>query len=105
MSQNPSELRKVRDGASLVPGAVSEIIRYQTPIAHMRRTAVDDFTIGHKQIRRGDKVVMWYISGNRDDEVIASPNRFIIDRENLRQHSLLALGFIVAWVGILQSCS
>lgn len=91
MSQNPSQLRKLRDDASLVPGAVSEIIRYQTPIAHMRRTAVDDFTIGHKQIRRGDKVVMWYISGNRDDEVIASPNSFIIDRKNVRQH--LSFGF------------
>ncbi|WP_247446197.1 cytochrome P450 [Bradyrhizobium sp. 197] len=91
MSQNPSQLRKLRDDASLVPGAVSEIIRYQTPSAHMRRTAVDDFTIGHKKIRRGDKVVMWYISGNRDDEVIASPNSFIIDRENVRQH--LSFGF------------
>ncbi|MCK1626737.1 cytochrome P450 [Bradyrhizobium sp. 160] len=91
MSQNPSQLRKLRDDASLVPGAVSEIIRYQTPIAHMRRTAVDDFTIGHKQIRRGDKVVMWYISGNRDDDAIASPNSFIIDREHVRQH--LSFGF------------
>lgn len=91
MSQNPSEMRKLRDDASLVSGAVSEIIRYQTPIAHMRRTAVDDFTIGHKRIRRGEKVVMWYISGNRDDEVIARANSFIIDRENVRQH--LSFGF------------
>ncbi len=91
MNQNPSELRKLRDDPRLVPSAVSEIIRYQTPIAHMRRTATTDIMIGEKQIRRGDKVVMWYISGNRDDEAIDQANSFIIDRKNARQH--LSFGF------------
>jgi Cytochrome P450 len=70
---------------------VSEIIRYQTPLAHMRRTATSDAIVGGKQIKKGDKVVMWYISGNRDDDVIERPNEFIIDRKNPRQH--ISFGF------------
>ncbi|MBH5386414.1 cytochrome P450 [Bradyrhizobium diversitatis] len=91
MNQNPSELRKLRETPRLVSSAVSEIIRYQTPIAHMRRTATVDIVIGNKHIRRGDKVVMWYISGNRDDEAIDQADSFIIDRKNPRQH--LSFGF------------
>lgn len=91
MDQNPSELRKLRETPRLVSSAVSEIIRYQTPIAHMRRTAMVDVMIRNKQIRQGDKVVMWYISGNRDDEVIDQADSFIIDRMNPRQH--LSFGF------------
>nr|WP_246754459.1 cytochrome P450 [Bradyrhizobium diazoefficiens] len=91
MNQTPSELRKLRENPALVSSAVSEIIRYQTPIAHMRRTAMADVVIRNKQIRRGDKVVMWYISGNRDDEAIDQADRFIIDRKNPRQH--LSFGF------------
>lgn len=91
MNQNPAELRKLRETPRLMSSAVSEIIRYQTPIAHMRRTATVDIVIRNKQIRRGDKVVMWYISGNRDDEVIDQADSFIIDRMNARQH--LSFGF------------
>jgi len=91
MSQNPDQLKKLRDNAALMPSAVSEIIRYQTPLAHMRRTAIKDFALGGKQIKAGDKVVMWYISGNRDDEAIDRPNDFVIDRKNPRHH--LSFGF------------
>ena len=70
---------------------VSEIIRYQTPLAHMRRTAVCDSEVGGKQIKKGDKVVMWYISGNRDEEAIEKADEFIIDRARPRQH--LSFGF------------
>ncbi|KRQ99739.1 cytochrome [Bradyrhizobium jicamae] len=91
MNQYPSELRKLRDNPNLVSSAVSEIIRYQTPIAHMRRNAAADVIVGGKQIRKGDKVVMWYISGNRDEEVIGNANSFVIDRRNVRQH--LSFGF------------
>lgn len=90
-NQNPSELRKLRETPRLMSSAASEIIRYQTPIAHMRRTAMVDVVIRNKQIRQGDKVVMWYISGNRDDEVIDQADSFIIDRKNPRQH--LSFGF------------
>ena len=71
---------------------VSEIIRWQTPLAHMRRNALQDVELGGKTIKKGDKVIMWYVSGNRDEEVIDNPNAFIIDRPNrARQH--LSFGF------------
>jgi cytochrome P450 len=91
MSQNPGELAKLRSQPALVPSAVSEIIRYQTPLAHMRRTALQDTTVGSKTLRKGDKVIMWYISGNRDDEMIENPDSFVVDRKNPRQH--LSFGF------------
>ena len=70
---------------------VSEIIRFQTPLAHMRRTVLEDFEFQGKQMRKGDKVVMWYVSGNRDDEVIPDPDHFIIDRDKARHH--ISFGF------------
>jgi cytochrome P450 len=70
---------------------VSEIIRWQTPLAHMRRTALSDFEFRGKQIRQGDKVIMWYVSGNRDETVIDRPDEFIIDRDRARHH--LSFGF------------
>ena len=91
MNQNPDQYQKLRDNPALIPSAVSEIIRWQTPLAHMRRNALQDFELGGKTIKKGDKVVMWYVSGNRDDEVIANANAFIIDRERPRQH--LSFGF------------
>ncbi len=91
MNQNPAEFQKLRDNPKLIPSAVSEIIRYQTPLSHMRRTALADYEIGGKTIKKGDKVVMWYISGNRDEEVIDNADQFIIDRARPRQH--LSFGF------------
>jgi cytochrome P450 len=91
LSQNPGEWKKLRENPALVPNMVSEIIRWQTPLAHMRRTAVQDVELGGKAIKKGDKVVMWYLSGNRDDTAIANPDEFIIDRPQARQH--LSFGF------------
>ena len=87
----PDEYRKLRDNPELIPGAVSEIVRYVTPVIHMRRTALADAELGGKQIKKGDKFVMWYVSGNRDPEAIDEPDRFIIDRPRPRQH--LSFGF------------
>lgn len=91
LNENPAEFDKLKANPGLIPNMVSEIIRYQTPIAHMRRTAVTDTTLGGKSIREGDKVIMWYLSGNRDDEAIEHASEFIIDRANARQH--LSFGF------------
>lgn len=91
LNRFPDEYRKLQENPALVASMVPEIIRYQTPVIHMRRTAVTDFELGGKTIRTGDKVVMWYISGNRDDEAIEEPDRFIIDRARPRQH--LSFGF------------
>jgi cytochrome P450 len=91
LNQNPDQYQKLRDNPDLIPSMVSETIRWQTPLAHMRRTALVDFEFRGKQIKAGDKVIMWYVSGNRDDEVIDNPNAYIIDRERPRQH--LSFGF------------
>jgi cytochrome P450 len=69
-----------------VPHLVAETIRYQTPVIHMRRTATRDIELAGQRIRQGDKVVMWYVSGNRDESVIDNPDAFIIDRSKPRQH-------------------
>ena len=86
LNENPEEYQKLRDNPELIPNMVSEIIRWQTPLAHMRRTATQDTELAGKQIKKGDKVVMWYVSGNRDETVIDRANEFLIDRENARQH-------------------
>ena len=91
MSQNPDQWAKFRAQPELIPNMVSEIIRWQTPLAHMRRTATQDVELNGKTIKAGDKVVMWYLSGNRDETAIANPDAFIIDRPNARQH--LSFGF------------
>ena len=91
LNQNPDQYRKLRDNPDLITSMVSETIRWQTPLAHMRRTAVCDTEFQGKQIKKGDKVVMWYVSGNRDDEVIERPNDYIVDRENPRRH--ISFGF------------
>jgi cytochrome P450 len=91
MSQHPAEWAKLRANPALVDSMVPEIIRWQTPLAYMRRTALADTELGGKKIRKGDKVVMWYLSGNRDEEAIEQPYRFIIDRARPRQH--LSFGF------------
>ena len=91
LDEHPGEWAKLRADPSLIPGMVSEIIRWVTPVIHMRRTALADAELAGKQIKKGDKVVMWYVSGNRDPEAIDEPNRFIIDRERPRQH--LSFGF------------
>ncbi|MEC8428106.1 MAG: cytochrome P450, partial [Pseudomonadota bacterium] len=75
----------------LIPNMVSEIIRWQTPLAHMRRLATQDVELGGKTIKKGDKVVMWYVSGNRDETKIENADQFLIDRKGARQH--LSFGF------------
>jgi cytochrome P450 len=92
LNQNPDQYDKLRANPGLIPSMVSETIRWQTPLAHMRRTARRDVAFGGKQIKAGDKVVMWYVSGNRDDEVIERPNDYIIDRERPRQHVSFGFG-------------
>ncbi len=91
LNENPGEYAKLRNNPKIIPNMVSEIIRWVTPLAHMRRTATQDYVLGGQQIKTGDKVVMWYVSGNRDERAIDRPNEFIIDRPRARQH--LSFGF------------
>jgi cytochrome P450 len=91
LHHNPQEMAKLRANPGLIESLVPEIIRWQTPLAYMRRTALADTELAGKQIRKGDKLAMWYLSGNRDGAAIPDPERFIIDRERPRQH--LSFGF------------
>jgi len=91
LNENPDQYAKLREQPDLVPNMVSEIIRWQTPLAHMRRTALRDVVFNGQRIREGDKVVMWYVSGNRDETMIENPDAYIIDRERPRTH--LSFGF------------
>ncbi len=91
LHDNPEQFAKLRANPGLMDSLVPEIIRWQTPLAFMRRTAVADSELGGKQIKKGDKVAMWYLSGNRDEEAITNADQFIIDRARPRQH--LSFGF------------
>jgi len=91
LCRNPGEYQKLYDNPALIPSMVPEIIRWVSPIIHMRRTAVADAELAGKPIKAGDKVCMWYVSGNRDEDSIDRPNEFIIDRARPRHH--LSFGF------------
>ncbi len=92
LNQNPQEYEKLRADHGLVTNMVPEIIRWQTPLMHMRRTALEDVELAGETIRKGDKVVMWYLSGNRDETVIDRADDFIIDRANPRHHVSFGFG-------------
>ena len=87
----PAEWEKVRANRELIPNTVAEIIRWQTPLAYMRRTALEDVEMHGKTIKQGDKVAMWYVSGNRDERKFENPNALIFDRPNARNH--ISFGF------------
>jgi cytochrome P450 len=91
LNENPEQYRKLRENPALIDTMVPEVIRWQTPLAHMRRTALVDTEIGGKTIKKGERVVMWYVSGNRDEAAIERPDEFIIDRARPRTH--LSFGF------------
>lgn len=92
LNQFPDQYDKLRAEPTLIPNMVAEIIRWQTPLTHMRRTALEDVEFHGKTIRKGDKVVMWYVSGNRDSDIFENPNKLIIDRKNARQHVSFGFG-------------
>jgi len=91
LNEFPDEFVKLKNNPGLIPNMVSEIIRWQTPLAYMRRVAKEDVALNGQTIKKGDKVVMWYVSGNRDERAIDQPDQFMIDRKNARNH--LSFGF------------
>jgi cytochrome P450 len=92
LSRYPDQFRKLRENHDLVTSAVSEIVRWQTPVIHMRRTALADAEVGGRQVKAGDKIVVWYISGNRDEDVIERADEFIVDRKRPREHMSFGFG-------------
>jgi cytochrome P450 len=87
----PEEWAKLIADPTKAAGAAPEIIRWQTPLSHMRRTCLADYEIGGQVIPAGGKVLMWYISANRDESVFPDAERFDIERPNARRH--LSFGF------------
>jgi len=88
----PEQFAKLRANPALVPSMVSETIRWQTPLTHMTRVATRDVEIGGKVIPKGDRVVLWYVSGNRDEAKVENPDDYLIDRKNPRQHMSFGFG-------------
>jgi cytochrome P450 len=86
MNQFPEEFEKLRDNPGLIANAAQEAIRWQSPVTHMRRTCTADVQLGGQLLKKGDKVVLWYVSANRDEAIFADPDRFDITRENARRH-------------------
>ena len=91
LNQFPDQFDKLRKTHALIPNMVSEMIRWQTPVIHMRRTAMEDVELGGQLIREGEKVIMWYLSGNRDASIFHNADALVIDRPNAREH--VAFGF------------
>ncbi len=87
----PAERAKLEADPSLIPNAVSELLRWQTPLAHMRRTVLEDTEVDGVAMKKGDKVVMWYLSANRDETIFDDPDSIRVDRENARRH--LSFGY------------
>ena len=90
-SKYPDQLAKLKANPKLIPSAVSEIIRWQTPLAYMRRVAKQDTVVNGTKIKKGQACIMWYASANRDERHFENPDQLIIDRPNVRNH--LAFGF------------
>ncbi len=87
----PDQRKLFEQNPELIPNAVQECIRFQTPLAHMRRTCTEDTEQFGQHIKKGDKVVLWYLSANRDEQVFDNPDKLDITRENARRH--LAFGY------------
>jgi len=92
LNQFPKEYEKLRENLSLIPNMVSEIVRWQTPVIHMRRTLLEDYKYKGQEMKAGDKVVLWYISGNRDETIHKNADQLIIDRVNPRHHVSFGFG-------------
>lgn len=86
----PDQRAKLEADPTLIPNTVQEVIRWQTPLAHMRRTATADTVLEGQEIKAGDKLALWYLSANRDESVFPDADRIIVDRPNARRH--LAFG-------------
>ena len=87
----PKQLELLHEQPDLIANAASEIIRWQSPVTHMRRTATEDYELDGQLIRKGEKIVLWYLSANRDEALFEDADVFDVTRENARRH--IGFGF------------
>ncbi len=92
LSKSPDQYQKLRNNPDLITNMVAEIIRWQTPVIHMRRTALEDYELGGQLIKKGDKVVMWHLYGNRDQAVFDDPDKLTIGHPHARADAAFGLG-------------
>ena len=90
LMQNPEQMNKLRNDLSLLPHAIEEMFRWETPVKHFLRTATEDYTLRGRSIKEGDRLMMMYASGNRDEEVFNNPFEFQVDR---RPNKQIAFGY------------
>lgn len=100
LCQHPEQLRQLRERPELLPGAVEEMLRWVSPVLHMARVATRDTVIRDQIIRAGERVVMWYPSANRDEQVFQVPDRFDIARD-ANGHLALGIGQHFCLGGVL----
>jgi cytochrome P450 len=86
LNQFPEQYDKLVADPGLIRNMVSEVIRWQTPLSYMRRTATRDCELAGKQIRKHDQLLMWYVSGNRDEDVFENANALDVERRNAVRH-------------------
>lgn len=90
--EHPDQLQKLVDNPELIPNAVEEFLRYEPAVMQFRRTAMDDVELGGQTIRKGDKVLMYYVSANRDEDYFSNPDEFDVERENAKDHHAFGIG-------------
>lgn len=91
-ARHPEQLRAVQEDPSLIDGAVEEILRFASPVRHFLRHAQVDYELAGKQIRKGDRLLMSYLSANRDETVFEDPFRFDVRRPNADEHLAFGIG-------------
>ncbi len=91
-ARHPDQLRAVQQDMSLIENAVDEIIRFATPVRHFLRHAQEDYELGGKKIKKGDRLYMAYLSANRDETVFEDPFRFDVKRKNADEHLAFGIG-------------
>lgn len=87
----PDQRKLFEENPDVIPNAVQEMLRMQTPLAHMRRTCTEDTEVFGQTIKKGDKVVLWYLAANHEEEIFPAPHKLDLHRENARRH--IAFGY------------
>ena len=92
LTENPEERAKLLEDPTLISNATDEMLRWVTSVIYFRRTAMKDTNIRGQDIKAGDKIVMWYGSANRDEDIFPDGHLFRVERENAKKHLAFGAG-------------